>query len=184
MAWPPNSRVPSSATTASTSPSGRWRAHQGGDAPQGRLLVRERLDLPARMSVGDRGRHQLREVGDPALHAGRERAISPAHRDRAPELALDDDRARERGTGSFLPDDLGHARGRRVVRVESCGPPVRWTSATTKSGSSSRRAPTWCLVVWAPMTVTVPSASKRRTAETSAPASTSTSSQTASDGTP
>ena len=29
-------------------------------------------ELSARVQVGDRGRHQLREVGEPALHAGRE----------------------------------------------------------------------------------------------------------------
>ena len=80
-------------------------------------------ELSARLQVGDRGRHQLREVGEPALHAGRERALARGGRDRAPELALDDDRTRERGADPLRPDDLGHARGRRVVGVESCGPP-------------------------------------------------------------
>src|SRR3954451_12997672 len=51
-----------------------------------------------------------------------------------------------------MPGAAGSSVSNRAVR------PVRWTSATTKSGSSSRRAPTWCLMVWAPMTVTVPSA--------------------------
>jgi hypothetical protein len=81
-------------------------------------------ELSARLQVGDRGRHQLREVGEPALHAGRERALARAGRDHTPELALDDDRARKRGADPLRLDDLGHARGRRVVRVESSGPPA------------------------------------------------------------
>jgi hypothetical protein len=48
--------------------------NQRRDAPERGLLGGQPLDLGARLHVGDRGRHQLREVGEPALRPGPERA--------------------------------------------------------------------------------------------------------------
>ena len=63
------------------------------------------------------------------------RVLARDGRDRPPELACDDDRTRQRGADPLRADDPGHARGRRVVGVESCRPP-----GPVDLGEDARRA--------------------------------------------
>jgi hypothetical protein len=59
--------------------------------PQRRLLAREPLEVLARLGVRDRGREQVREVGQQPLRPRRERMMERGDRHGAPHLAADDD---------------------------------------------------------------------------------------------
>jgi hypothetical protein len=91
---------------------------QRRDPSQPRLLVGEPRERVARLRVGQSRRDQLREAGQLPLRPRRERAAERCERDRTPQLAVDDDRARESRAYPKRAHDLGHPCGLRVVRVE------------------------------------------------------------------
>jgi hypothetical protein len=75
----------------------RLLRHEHRDAPQRSLLVGQALEILARLSVRDSGRHELREGRDPRFGILRQRLL-PARRghQRAPEPSLDKDRRADR----------------------------------------------------------------------------------------
>ena len=86
---------------------------------QGRLLVGQALEVLARLRVGDRGGHELSELRQAVLGAGRERdPRGPAGRHDAPDLAADDDRRPDPGMDTGRPGGLADAAGHVGVVVD------------------------------------------------------------------
>ena len=78
--------------------------------PQCRLLVEEAANLIVRLTVPDRGRNELREVGHSVGGVRRQRRPGPRGTDRedAPDSAVDEDRRSGDGTDAKRASRLAH----------------------------------------------------------------------------
>ena len=89
----------------------------GGDHARPR-----RGELLARLGVGERLGDELGERGDAVLGPGREGVGADArHDDRAPQLAVEDDRRADPGGDAELLQALGEAAGQAAVVVDALG---------------------------------------------------------------
>jgi hypothetical protein len=96
--------------------------HHRRDAPQRRLLLGQLGKRLAWLGVSDRGRHQLREGGDPGLGilGPRLDAASSGHQ-RAPELPFDEDRRPDGRAQAQTPCNIRWLTLRLGVAVYSRG---------------------------------------------------------------
>jgi hypothetical protein len=98
---------------------------QRGDAAQRRLLVREPAQLRARLAVGHCGRDQLGEALEPRLGPLGQRRGARVDDHHAPQLAGDDDRARDRGSYAEPADLRGHLPRQLAPVVHARGSQAR-----------------------------------------------------------
>ena len=112
-----------------------------GDAPHGRLLVRQILEVTPGPRGGDDGPGELGEVRESRLHARRQRAV-PGHDDEGPPQRVVD--AHGCGRAAREPEAVGHLRPppRHAAQVVGPGGPAGPPDPPGGAVTGARRAHT------------------------------------------
>jgi hypothetical protein len=111
---------------------GRRRAlrHQGRDASQRRLLLREPFELFARLAIRDRRRDELGELRETVLDVVGKRRSGHRRQDHAPDPAVDDDRR----AGDVVEPALTSLGGQCATQLRVILEPGRTTSPENLGG--------------------------------------------------
>jgi hypothetical protein len=104
---------------------GRLLRDQYRHSAQRRLLLSEPLDLGVRLRIGDRGGHQLGELGETGLRIVRKRLL-PSHpgSDDPPQSPFDEDRYADDAANAVCADGFRDRAAQRAVIVLPRRPPL------------------------------------------------------------